>query len=96
MGTNVDFAAGMQTQLNKWDAEVGVLIAEGRKASGETRTAYDRRLKELRLSRKAAQKSLQELRSATESAGAQMQAGMQGVWESMQQALEKVSSDLRK
>ncbi len=96
MDTNADFAAGMQTQLNKWDAEFDNLIVEGRKASGESRTAYDRRLKELRLSRKAAQKSLQELRTTTESAGAQMQAGMQGVWETMQKALEKVSSDLRK
>jgi len=86
----------MQTQLNKWGAEVDALVAEGRKASGEARTACDRRLKELRLSRKAAQKSLQELRVSTESAGAQMQVGMQLTWETMQKALEKVSSDLRK
>jgi len=96
ISTNVDYAAGMQAQLDKWDAEVDVLVAEGRKASGEARTAYDRRLKELRLRRKAAQKSLQELRAATESAGAQMQAGLQVAWETMQKALEKVSSDLRK
>ena len=54
------------------------------------------RIKELRLSRKAAQKSFQELRVATESAGAQMQAGMEVAWDTMQKALQKVSSDLRK
>ncbi|MGE3176314.1 MAG: hypothetical protein AB7O32_02490 [Vicinamibacterales bacterium] len=96
MDTNVDYAARFQSQLNQWDVEVGALVAEGRKASGEARTAYDRRLKELRLRRKAAQKSLQDLRAATESAGEKMQAGMQAAWETMQKALENVSSDLRK
>ena len=33
---------------------------------------------------------------ATESAGAQMQAAMQGAWEAMQKTFEKVSSDIRK
>lgn len=96
MGTHANYIAAMQTQLGKWDTEVDALVAEGRKASGEARTAYDRRVKELRLSRKAAQKSLQQLRDATESAGEQMQAGMQVAWETMQAALVKVSSDLRK
>lgn len=96
MGTRAEFVAGMEAQMKKWDAEVEALVAEGKKASGEARTAYDRRIKELRLSRKAAQKSFQELRVATESAGAQMQAGMEVAWDTMQKALQKVSSDLRK
>ena len=96
MGTRAEFVAGMEAQMQKWDAEVEALVAEGKKASGEARTAYDRRIKELRLSRKAAQKSFQELRVATESAGAQMQAGMEVAWDTMQKALQKVSSELRK
>ena len=96
MGTRAEFVAGMEAQMKKWDAEVDALVAEGKKASGEARTAYDRRIKELRLGRKAAQKSFQELRVATESAGVQLQAGMEVAWDTMQKALQKVSSDLRK
>jgi hypothetical protein len=95
MNTNSDFLTGMQAQLKSWDANLDALVADGKKAGGEARTAYDRRLKELRLSRKAAQKSLDELRAATGSATVQMQAGMTLVWETMQKAMQKVSSDLK-
>jgi len=96
MGTNAEFVTVMQTQIKNWDAEVDALVAEGKKADGEMRTAYAKRLKELRLSRNAAQKSLHEVRMASESAGAQLQAGMQAAWLTMQEALAKVSADLRK
>lgn len=96
MGTNAEYVTGMQTQMKKWDAEVDALVADGKKASGEMRTAYAKRLKELRLSRNAALKSLHEVRMASESAGAQLQAGMEAAWNTMQEALAKASTDLRK
>jgi hypothetical protein len=96
MGSNADFVAGMQAQMDNWDTQVDALVAEGKKADGEMRTAYARRLKELRLSRNAARKTLHEVRMASESAGAQLQAGMQAAWLTMQEALAKVSTDLRK
>lgn len=94
MGTNADYLTGMQAHLKKWDADVDLLLAQSKKADGEVRTAYERRLKELRLCRKAAQKSFDEVRVATGAAGERMQAGLQGAWETMQATLEKVSSDL--
>ncbi len=96
MGTNADYVTGMQTQMKKWDAEVDALVADGKKASGEMRTAYAKRLKELRLSRSAALKSPDQVRMASESAGAQLQAGMEAAWNTMQDALAKASADLRK
>lgn len=96
MGTNADFVTGMQEQMKKWDAEVDGLVADGKKASGEVRTAYARRLKELRLSRSAARKSLDEVRMASEPEGAQLQAGMEADWNAMQDTLAKASMDLRK
>lgn len=96
MSTKNDFVTGMQAQMTRWDAEVDALAAEGRKAGGELRTAYDKRLKELRLARTATQKSFHEFREATEAAGLSLQANVQAAWESMQKSLEKVSSDLRK
>ena len=83
-----------RSQLKKWDADVDQLLAKSKKADGEVRTAYERRLKELRLCRKAAQKSFEDVRVATGAAADRMQAGMQASWETMQSTLEKVSSDL--
>ena len=96
MGTNADYVTGMQTQVKKWDAEVDSLAADGKKASGEARTAYARRLKELRLSRNAAMRTLDEVRTASEVTGARLQAGMEAAWNTMQEALAKASADLRK
>jgi len=96
MSMNTEYVARMETQLKKWDADVDALAAEGEKASAAARSAYHERIKDLRASRAAAQKTFQEIRVASESAGAQMQAGMKTAWETMQKALEKVSLDLRK
>ena len=96
MGKNAEYVTRMETQLKKWDAEVDALAAKGEKASAEARTAYQEQIKDLRASRAAAQKTFQDIRVASESAGAQMQAGMEAAWKSMQKGLEKVSSDLRK
>ena len=45
MSAIAEYLAGMQLQLKTWDTQFETLVAEGRKTSGETRTAYDRRLK---------------------------------------------------
>lgn len=95
MNTTSEYVTGMQAQLKAWDANVAVLLTESRKADGEARTAYAKRLKELRLSRKAAQKSLEALRAATGATAAKSQAAMQETWDSMQKSLEKVSTELR-
>lgn len=96
MGKNAEYVTRMETQLKKWDADVDALAAKGEKASAEARKAYHEQIKDLRASRAAAQKTFQDIRVASESAGAQMQAGMEAAWKSMEKSLEKVSSDLRK
>jgi translation initiation factor IF-2 len=96
MSIHSEYIARMATQLKKWDADVDALAAEGKKASADARAAYDDRIKDLRASRDAAQKTFLEICQATELAGAQMQAAMQGAWEAMQKTFEKVSSDIRK
>lgn len=91
---NTEYLAGMRSQLKQWDEAVDALVAESKKADGEARTAYERRLKELRLARKAAQRSFEEVRVATGAAVTRSQAGMQEAWEAMQKTLAKVSSDM--
>lgn len=95
MGTNPEYLAGIQLQLNSWDKQFDALVAEGRKTSGETRTAYDRRLKELRLGRKATQKAIESARGATAALAAQAQNVVTTACDDMRAAIEKVTSDLR-
>jgi hypothetical protein len=96
MSMKAEYVTRMETQMKKWDADVDALAAQGEKASAEGRAAYHEQIKNLRVSRDAAQKTFQEIRVATEAAGTQMQAGMEVAWKSMQKSLEKVSADLRK
>ena len=94
METNSDYLALTRAHFNQWDDAVGVLAAEGKKADGEARTAYQRRLKELRLARNAAQRAFDTLRAATGPAAARSQAAMQEARDAMEQALVKVTADL--
>ncbi len=96
MAKNSEYVTTMEMQLKKWDAEVDALAARGEKAGAEARTAYQDQIKGLRASRDDAQKKFQEIRVASEAAGAQMQAGMEAAWKTMQKSLEKAASDLRK
>ena len=96
MGMSAERIAKIEIQLKKWDAAVDALAAEGEKASAQVRAAYHVQIKHLRERRDAAQKTVHEIRAAGESAGEQMHAGLKIAWETLQKALEKVSSDLRK
>jgi hypothetical protein len=93
MSMNSDFIARMQLQLKNWDREVAGLSAEADKLTDAARSACDERLKQLQLSREAAQKAFQQLRLASDAAAAKMHAGMESAWTTMQEALEKASSD---
>lgn len=96
MGMSATRIAKIEDQLKKWDADVDALAAEGEKASAHVRAAYHEQIKHLRTSREAAQKTFHEIRVAGESAGEHMHDGLVAAWETLQKALEKVSSDLRK
>lgn len=94
MDLNSDLLAGMRSHFKQWDDAVGVLVAEGKRADGEARTAYQRRLKELRLARNAAQRAFDTLLAATGTAATRSQAAMQEARDVMQETLLKVTADL--
>jgi 2-oxo-4-hydroxy-4-carboxy--5-ureidoimidazoline (OHCU) decarboxylase len=96
MNMNTEYVTRMQAQLKQWDDDVDALAAEGEKASAEVRASYHEQLKALRASREVGQKTFQAFRVAGESAGAQMQAGLEGAWMKMQDHLAKLTADLRK
>jgi hypothetical protein len=95
MSMNSDYVTRMETQLKKWDAEVDALAAEATRAGEQARARYDLQVKALQASREAAQKTFQQIRTASDTAGAQMLAGMEGAWATMQKAFETASDGLK-
>jgi len=93
MSTNAEYAATMKAQLKKWDTDFDALAARGEKASSD---AYHEGIKSLRASRNAAQKSVDEIRFASESAGTKLKAGMETSWEAMCKALDSASAAFKK
>ena len=86
----------MESQIKKWDAEVDKLRAKSAQMSAEARIKYEEQLQAMRANRDAANKKLQEIRTASESAWQNMQAGMDAAWTSMKNALDKASSQFKK
>ena len=93
MSSNAQYAATMRAKLKRWDADFAAIAAQGAKASHE---AYHEGMNALRASRDAAQRSVDEIRFASESAGAKLQAGMESSWESMRGALDSASAAWKK
>lgn len=96
MGMTSEYKEMMEIQLKKWDEDFDALAAEGKKASGDVRSAYYDRIAELRAGRNEAQKAFMRFGATTEAAGAKMYTEMGSAWESMRLALEKAFSDLRR
>jgi hypothetical protein len=93
MSKNTEYVIEMESRMKKWDADLHALSAE---AATKARAEYDDRVKELHATREAAQKTFARIQAASESAGAQLHAGMEAAWDTMQAALKKASADLRK
>jgi len=96
MSKKDEYFAMMESQIRKWDAEVDKLKARGDMMSAEARIKYEEQLAAMRANRNAANKKLQEMRTASEAAWQNMQAGMDGAWASTKSALEKATSQFKK
>lgn len=93
MSKNSEYVTAMQARMRQFDKDVDAL---GAAAGARARAAYDEQVRYLRESRDAGEQTFLALQAAHESAGAEMHAGMQAAWETMQAALKKVSADLGK
>ena len=96
MSMQAEFVTRMETQLKRWDADLDALASKGEKESAKVGAAYHEQIKHLRANRDKAHQTFQKFRVANESASAQLQSGVQAAWESMEKALKKVSTDLKK
>src|SRR5437879_5512158 len=74
MSKKDEYFTMMESEIKKWDAEVDKLRAKSDQLSAEARAKYDEQIKAMRASRDAANRKLQEIRAASESAWQHMQA----------------------
>lgn len=94
MSTNTEYVSTMQANLKKWDSDVAALAEKGKTTTGPARAAYEEGIKGLKASRDAAQRTFQQISTAAETASAQLHAGMDSAWKSMEAGLAKVSASL--
>lgn len=90
MSRNAEYLARMETQLRKWDADVGALPVSRGMASLVAPAAQHQRLKALRASRSVAHEALRQMRAA-DPVDPRLYSHIQAAWESMQAAYEKAS-----
>lgn len=65
MSKKDEYFTTMESQIRKWDAEVDKLRARSDQMSADARVKYDEQLKAMRANRDAANKKLQEIRTAS-------------------------------
>jgi hypothetical protein len=91
-----EYVARMEAQLDSWDAEVDALVDRGDRKGVGARAAHDEGIMGLSVTRDAAHKAFRRIRFASDLGAAELRAGMDGAWDAMQRALEKLSADLEK
>ena len=96
MSMKDDYFAMMVSQFKRWDTEFSMLSEKGGQMSESADARFDEQLKAMRVSRDAAYKQLQEIRTAAESGWRGMQSGVDAAWASMKLALARASTQSRK
>ncbi len=96
MSKKDEYMAQMQLQLKKWDAEVDAITAKANEFGAEARDKYYDQLKNMRASREAIAKKMQEVTSASDAAWQEMHKGMETAWDSMKAAMEKMTNAFKK
>ena len=96
MSLKDEYFAKMVSQFKRWDAEFGVLSEKGGQMSEAANAQFDEHLRTMRASRDVAYKSLQEIRTASESGWRRMESALDTAWASMKHALDRASAHSKK
>ena len=96
MSLKDEYFARMISQFRRWDAEFGVLSQKAGQMSEGANAQFDEQLKAMRMSRDAAFKNLQEIRTASESGWRAMESALDTAWASMRIALDTASARSKK
>ena len=82
----------LQTELNRWDADIGKLRAEADKAEADARIKYYERINEIESQQSELRSMLEKLKSASDDAWKDLKAGAEKTRKALGEALKSASS----
>lgn len=83
-----EYVASMKSQLDAWNAEIGVLEAKAGEIREDARVTYEEQLAALRVKREEGEQKLEEMRLASESAWEQIKAESENFWAALKDSVQ--------
>lgn len=96
MKTRDEYVARMKDQLDRWNADMARLEAEGRKARTGLEKRFENDLEALRARREEALYQLKLVEAASASAWSELSRGADDAWDRMRAALAQARSHFEK
>jgi uncharacterized coiled-coil DUF342 family protein len=85
----------LHEKLDEWNAEIDKLKAKADKVEADSRLEYQKQIEALRKKRKDAEIKIREVVEAGEGALEDLKTGVQGAWDSMEEALKSARSKFK-
>jgi uncharacterized coiled-coil DUF342 family protein len=85
----------LHAKLDEWNAEIDKLKAKADKAEADSRAEYQKQIETLQQKRKDAETKIREVAAAGEGALEELKSGVQGAWDSMEEALKLARSKFK-
>jgi chromosome segregation ATPase len=96
MMTREQYVEQMKKQLDEWNAKLGKLEEEVKKAQVNVKTRYEAQIKALALQRDETVKRLNETRTASQAAWKEVSKGVEAAWKTMQSSFERAWGEFHK
>lgn len=94
--TNQDaYVQKLHAKLDEWNAEIDKLKAKADKVEADSRLEYQKQIEALREKRKDAEIKIREVVEVGEGALKDLKSGVQGAWDSMEEALKSARSKFK-
>jgi uncharacterized coiled-coil DUF342 family protein len=96
MMTREHYVEQMKKQIDEWNAKLGKLEGEVKKAQANVKTRYEAQIKTLEHQRDETVKRLNETRDASQAAWMEVSKGAETAWKAMQSSFEKAWGEFHK
>ncbi len=92
MSIKDDYVAKMEAQLKEWGAQLSGLKAKAEKATAQGKLEYQKHLEASQAKHEAANRKLDELKSAGEERWQALKAGVEGAWNEFKTTVDKTKT----
>lgn len=89
------FVQKLHAKLDEWNAEIDMLKAKADKAEADSQAEYHKQIEVLREKRKDAESKIRDVVEAGDGALEDLKSGVQGAWDSMEEALKSARSKFK-